>query len=160
MLCEHCNKNKATVHYEQVINGVRTEKHLCAACAEELDMGGLFDTGNLFAPLFAPAVSARKARSCPVCGYSEREFLDTQFLGCPDCYNAFSDIIEPMLQRVHGSVTHKGTRLVGGDFDEKAKPLSEIEKLKLQLDEAVKKQEYEKAAKLRDKIKELSNGNK
>lgn len=157
MLCENCGKNVATVHYEQIINGVRTEKHLCAECAEKLEMGNMFfEPGNFFAPLFSDKVR-RTARVCKNCGCTEREFLDTQFVGCPECYETFADLIEPMVQRIHGSTKHKAAKIASNDTRDE---LNETDKLKKELQDAVDKQEYEKAAKLRDRIKELENGNK
>ena len=38
MLCEKCNKNQATFHYAEVINGVRSEHHLCSECAANTDV--------------------------------------------------------------------------------------------------------------------------
>ena len=156
MLCENCGKNVATVHYEQIINGVRTEKHLCAECAKKLEMDSfMFEPSNFFAPLFSNKIE-RTARVCKTCGCTEQEFLDTQFVGCPDCYDTFQDLIEPMIQRIHGSTKHKTARIAAKPHNE----LSEVDKLKNELNDAVEKQEYEKAAKLRDRIKELENGNK
>ena len=49
MLCEKCNKNEATIHYTEVINGVRKERNLCSECMQELDynMDGEFPFSKL-----------------------------------------------------------------------------------------------------------------
>ena len=39
MLCSICNKNKATIHYKTVTNGVAKEMHLCSECAGEMGIG-------------------------------------------------------------------------------------------------------------------------
>lgn len=47
MLCEKCNKNQATFHYAEVINGVRSEHHLCSECAANTDVSfysSIFET--------------------------------------------------------------------------------------------------------------------
>ena len=33
MLCDECGGNAACVHMIKVVNGVKTEKHLCETCA-------------------------------------------------------------------------------------------------------------------------------
>lgn len=35
MLCQECRKRPATLHYTKIINGQKTELHLCQECAEE-----------------------------------------------------------------------------------------------------------------------------
>jgi len=35
MICERCHKKEATVHITEVLNGNRTEKHLCQDCAAQ-----------------------------------------------------------------------------------------------------------------------------
>ena len=83
-------------------------------------------------------------------------------IGCADCYETFYDKLLPLLERLHGKTNHVGK--IPNSFEEIAKEentQNETEKLKAELDEAVKAQNYEKAAELRDRIKELeSEGNK
>ena len=42
MLCDNCKKNEATVHMTRVVNGKKSERHLCNACAKQQgeDFGG------------------------------------------------------------------------------------------------------------------------
>ncbi len=35
MLCQKCNKNKASVYYNKIVNGEKTEMYLCSECAKE-----------------------------------------------------------------------------------------------------------------------------
>lgn len=123
---------------------------------------------------------------CPVCNMSFREFSKTGRLGCSNCYSVFRNELNPILRRIHGSIEHKGKvpEKIGqsgalGMFEnvEKAKTAqsamgteetgrsegscNELEKLKNELSEAISREEYEKAALLRDKIRELEGtGNK
>ncbi|MDP4133278.1 MAG: UvrB/UvrC motif-containing protein [Bacillota bacterium] len=151
MLCERCKQNPATMHYTQVINGQVTEYHLCEACAREenisFDMPE-FDLINLFAP-------KREVKSagliCPFCKTTLNEFRETGIAGCHKCYEVFEPVILPMLEGFHGCSKHK-------DVKKEAKPLTaedKIEKLQKELGEAVKAEEYEKAASIRDEIKAL-----
>ena len=53
MLCEKCQKEEASVHVTKIVNGQKTETHLCQHCAKELGEFGLsIDLPNLFASLF------------------------------------------------------------------------------------------------------------
>ena len=38
MLCEICGENEATFHYSEVVNGNKTEHHLCSECAAKTDI--------------------------------------------------------------------------------------------------------------------------
>ena len=54
MLCEKCNKNQATFHYAEVINGVRSEHHLCGECAANTDVSfysSIFENDENFTSL-------------------------------------------------------------------------------------------------------------
>lgn len=179
MLCERCGKNPATVHYTQVINGVKYEVNICSECAKEIGaaMGNsfqgmmqgfmpiFFNTGMFTEPFGLgnflsgfmdwglPTELDEKDLKCDTCGMTYSQFKKTGFLGCPQCYSTFRDRLNPLIKRIHGSNAHVGKvpRRTGGDLRIK----KEIEDLKAQLDESVKREEFEKAAELRDKIKEL-----
>jgi protein arginine kinase activator len=116
---------------------------------------------------------------CSVCNMSFSEFSKTGRLGCSNCYKVFRNELNPILRRIHGSIEHKGKTPVRGvpgtpkktentkaaqENEEAAKSevnCNELERLKTELNEAIKTEEYEKAAVIRDKIKELEGtGNK
>ena len=35
MICQECNQRPATLHFTKIINGEKTEVHLCEKCAQE-----------------------------------------------------------------------------------------------------------------------------
>lgn len=165
MLCDKCGKNPATVHYKQVINGVAQEQHLCENCA-----GGGLGFGTLdLNKLFSAAVPQRReAISCPVCGLSLAEFNQSGRLGCSRCYEAFGEAISPLIRRYHGERRHRGKLKRPTLYQaESGEPLSPpegelanktYEKLALQkqLAELVELEKFEEAAKVRDRLKEIS----
>ena len=56
MLCEKCGKNPATFHYTEVVNGVKSEHHLCAECAANTDVSyysNVFDSDMNITELLA-----------------------------------------------------------------------------------------------------------
>ncbi len=182
MLCQKCNHNNATVHYEQNINGKVTKLDLCPECAKEMNIGmpqlstGFsslldgFGFGSIFGEMpsissFFDTPSQITSTSCTGCNTSLGELNKSSFLGCPDCYSAFESLIENTLGRCQKGIRHTGkrpNRLGGRSKTEEntgtantGKPVTEVEKLRAELKEAVKAENYEKAAELRDKIKEL-----
>ncbi|MBR3842972.1 MAG: UvrB/UvrC motif-containing protein [Christensenellaceae bacterium] len=152
MLCDVCEKNEATIHTIQYINGTTSEQHLCPDCAAKLQsefgMLGKISNNDFIKNFFTVKHSAEKR--CPNCGYSFEDFKKSGFLGCPDCYQAFRQEILPMLRRVHGHTKHIGA--VPEKADERAKARHEIEELKRRLAEAISEENFEEAAKLRDQI--------
>lgn len=58
MLCENCGKRPATVHYTQIINGLKTEMHLCEVCAKQkgaIEFDTPFSVTNFLAGILEPA---------------------------------------------------------------------------------------------------------
>lgn len=165
MLCDKCGKRTATVHYQQVVNGAVSARHLCSQCAA----GGGWDFGELdFNKLFSTAVRPeRKSAVCPQCGMSAAEFRQGGRLGCSGCYVAFSDMLEPIIKRYHGERRHRGKikpplKFVYGGNEPLSPPDGELanktyEKLALQkqLAELVELERFEDAAKVRDQIRAL-----
>jgi protein arginine kinase activator len=102
-----------------------------------------------------PAVRESEAvpAACPSCGLAYAEFKAKGRLGCPACYAAFGPVLVPLLEKVHGAATHRGKtpERVKGVLASR-RQLAEIEE---QLSQAVANEEYEKAAQLRDRIREL-----
>jgi protein arginine kinase activator len=162
MLCENCNKRPATVHLTKIINEKKTEVHLCEQCAKQQE-GVHFDTSfsiNNFltglldsiqdSPIKVDYIQTTK---CDKCGMTYGKFKQLGRLGCSECYNAFSEKLEPLVKRIHGSEGHMGKvpRKSGSSILLK----NEIKTLKGKLEAAIRNEEYEQAAILRDKIREL-----
>ncbi|AOT71116.1 UvrB/UvrC motif-containing protein [Geosporobacter ferrireducens] len=164
MLCESCNKRNATVHVTKILNGNKTELHLCEQCAkqsEEMAFDASFTINNFLTGLLdsiqdSPIkVDYIKTTKCDHCGMTYGKFKQLGRLGCGQCYNAFHEKLLELIKRVQGNEVHSGKmpKRSGGVIRLK----KEIKKLKLQLDEVIRKEEFEKAAVLRDKIRELES---
>lgn len=163
MLCQQCQKKEANVHFTQIINGNKVEMYLCSQCAGEkgqfsfspqLKLGDFlwgfpgFGTNSGFTQLEQP----RRVR-CEICGMSFDDFRKTGKLGCANCYRTFRDNLSPILRRLHGNTEHTGK--VPEEVSDCLQSTSELEKLRTELADAIGKEEYEKAARLRDRIKSL-----
>jgi len=159
MVCDICGNNQATVHLTEIIDEKMTELHLCEECAQKkgAQMESHFGLADLLAGLadlggqFTKTKKETKIK-CPRCGLTYEDFKKVGRLGCGECYSAFKEALMPLLKRIHGSTQHYGkspkkvTRLV------KAK--TDMQDLKTRLQKAIQLEEFEEAAKLRDKIRE------
>lgn len=171
MICQNCNQKEANVHITKIINGVKNEMHLCEDCAKkqkEFNINSHFNFGtplsfqNLFEGFLemsgnAPQYTTREDE-CPLCHMKYEEFKRTGKLGCSKCYEVFNANMKPLIRRIHGNIHHTGKvpARTGGILKVKR----DIEKLKEELKTAILREEYEKAAGIRDKIRQLENKEK
>lgn len=159
MLCQNCKEKQATVHFVKVINGVRTEMHLCEKCApmakQDFPPINSFDitVSDIINSFFGGNSVLTSGSGCSFCGSTLDNFSRTGKLGCSECYRAFDEQLRAPLKRIHGSDRHVGkVPKRAGDG------VSKITNLKKQLEEAVAAEKYEEAAKLRDEIRKLGGG--
>jgi protein arginine kinase activator len=160
MLCEKCGQNQATVRFVKVENGHKTEVNLCQSCAQGYSSGFAagFNIQNILANLFdAPQVWVKVAppdqRRCPTCGSSLGDIQKRAQLGCSDCYTIFQPEIDGILRRIHSTNQHVGKIPVTGYT--KFRIQREIEDKRRELEECVRAERFEKAAELRDQVREL-----
>ena len=170
MLCQSCKKNQATTHIKNIVNGELTEMHLCSECAAKQGYSNVFDhmfdigsfmSGFMGEPSFALATE----KHCPNCGITFSQITKSGRVGCAKCYDVFYDRLIPSIKRIHGNTFHAGKRLrkpqlkSGENHTSNAEvsQKSELERLSSELQNAVKNQEFEKAAQLRDKINALKS---
>ena len=80
-------------------------------------------------------------------------------VGCADCYRTFYDRLLPSIQRIHGKIKHSGKVSNTAPAEPAIETVEKkIEKLKAAMNDAVAKQDFENAAKIRDEIKALEGG--
>ena len=169
MLCQQCQKKVANVHFTQIINGKKVEMYLCEQCANEKGQLGFSPQINLgdflwgFPGLgggsgFAQVEQPKEVR-CDACGMSFEDFRKTGKMGCGNCYSVFREKLSPILRRIHGNIEHMGK--VPEKVSNCLKTTDELKRLKVELTAAIGQEEYEKAAELRDRIRDLESiGNK
>lgn len=181
MTCDLCGKEQATVHLTEIIDNKVTELHLCEGCAREKGaqmeqhfgltdlLSGLADFGK--APETIEGGVVGKGLACSNCGMSYADFRKLGRLGCSQCYETFREQIGPLLKRIHGTPYHAGKQ-PGSPAEAPAgspagspgrataakpaiRPRSELRQLKERLQKAIQSEEFEEAARIRDKIREL-----
>jgi len=167
MYCEECEKRPAVVHVTKIVNGQKIEKHLCEQCAKKqqdqigftflpdfsfsnfissmLDMDSFSTFGNI----------KTEEIVCDKCGLTYSQFAKIGRLGCDKCYGIYGNKLDHLLKRIHGNTKHNGKipKRSGEDLRFKM----ELQNARLELQKAVVEEEFERAAILRDKIKELEN---
>jgi protein arginine kinase activator len=164
MKCDNCNKT-ATVHLTEIKAGKKIEKHLCEQCAaqnEGLPVKSHVPINELLTNfVMAHSGMPRETGSaCEQCGISWAEFRQTGLLGCANDYQAFEKELTPLLQRAHGLERSQETHHVGkvptrrGGTGVPMKRQVDVAKLRKELARAVEAEDYERAAKLRDQIRQ------
>ncbi len=159
MICQKCGKNNATTHIKTVVNGVVYEKNLCGYCAAKEGYSGIAHksiAGMLVSMLgeSAGVLSTAQTKKCPSCSSAFSDIAEKGTVGCSECYKTFYDELLPYLKRVHGAAKHIGKRPNRAPLIVKPKELS-IDDLKIKLTELVREENFEEAAMVRDKIKEM-----
>lgn len=170
MMCDDCQKKVACVYITTISKDKKTEKHLCESCAQKYgvamipqNLNNLFNNKisihDFLSEMFnclAPEEGLKKSvLNCSQCGLSYLEFSHSGKLGCNVCYEDFAEELEPLIKRIHGSAIHKGK--IAKKSLETLTIEQEIKNLRLKLKNHINWEEYEKAAVVRDQIKDLEN---
>ncbi len=126
--------------------------------------------------------AAKQVKSCPVCGMTQSQITQNGKMGCAECYNTFLDELRPLLRKIHGNCLHKGSQPVIAQQPQKvsleeilshAVPIeeqaeaaktakaaapslqAERETLHSQMKDAIAREDFERAAQIRDRLKDL-----
>jgi len=151
--CDLCSK-PATVHLTQIVNNKIHKVDLCEACAQAkgvTDPGG-FSLADLLLKASLNPEPAGEPR-CEACGFTQQDFKKTGRFGCPACYDAFAATLEPVLDSMHKGTAHVG-KVPQRALDRKSL-YERLVKLETDLDQAIKSERYEDAARYRDEIHQV-----
>ena len=174
MLCEECHEQEAAYTISVVVDGGSTVRHLCADCMAHMNEN--IAAGNIRSLLASilSAITGQEERQeeeaapaglaeepqveqgavCASCGMSLGRFTKTGRLGCPACYVAFREQLQPMLEQIHGRVQHAGRMPLATEDAQRDR--SRREQLSRQLEQAIVQEDFETAAALRDQLRALS----
>jgi Uncharacterized protein with conserved CXXC pairs len=157
MQCDVCGEKDATVFLTQIVEGKMQKVNLCESCskAKHIDDPTAFEFADVLLGLGTAQQLERSpaARKCPVCGFTQADFKKTGRLGCSECYTAFAEGLSAMLANMHKGTTHVGK--VPGHQRVKRELTMKIKTLQADLDEAVAAEQYERAASIRDQIRQI-----
>jgi protein arginine kinase activator len=162
MVCQICKKNPGTVRYIEVQDNQSTEVHLCQSCAEEKGITLKFTAKkgwpvDMLAKLVDDVAGGDEGRVGPVqcehCGMLYSTFKESGRLGCAECYSSFQGKLRPLLRRIHGNTRHVGKNPAR---DANSVALSrQMRQLEDELQRAIEGEDFERAADLRDRIRDL-----
>jgi protein arginine kinase activator len=155
MICQRCEE-EASVHLTETIEGRRHELHLCASCARkaglelpesppELALDAVVQ--GLIVANVGELVGELANLTCPDCGLRFMEFRARGRLGCPNDYGVFARGLLPLVQRAHGATRHVGK------VARRPRVSSPRLRLRTQLRQAIAREDYEQAARLRDQLR-------
>ena len=154
MLCDLCKNKEATVHLTQMVEGETKKIDLCESCAKEkgVDDPAGFSLADLLLGLGASQEmeEAVLISKCPQCNFTQEEFKKTGRLGCAECYDHFKEGVEGMLKSMHKGTRHNGK--APAIWKKKKDYVDQLHELESLLNKSIVKEDYEKAADLRDKI--------
>lgn len=160
MICQNCNQRPAQIHITKIIGGQKKELHLCEECASLQEIfTNAFNFQSFLSSLLdmdgdTPKYNQKVDEfACPNCKMTYDKFKKYGKFGCEECYTTFERAINPLIKKMHGKDQHKGKIIESAGAEIKIK--RNIQELDNQLKDAVEKEEYEKAAEYRDRIKLL-----
>ena len=165
MLCERCHQKYATIHMQQIVNGIKTEIHLCHECSSKTStpvtmealfnglLGSFMHMANEKQP---PQQMNIVQEPCQTCGMTNDDFKNAGGkLGCADCYKFFAQELESILKNVQASTHHEGKypqKSGQGMFQKK-----KASRLRELMQEAIEKENFEEAARLRDEVRSIES---
>lgn len=160
MICQNCKEKTATVHLTEINGGQRNERHLCQDCAQQhglasktqIPLNELLSTLLSAQPQPEDTAALASGHACPICGMTLKRFSQESLLGCPHDYEEFGQELMPLVEQTQNGKNRHCGKVPSRTPQEDRKDM-ELSNLRRQLDAAVKNEDYETAARLRDRIK-------
>jgi protein arginine kinase activator len=152
--CEGCKK-PCTVFFTGIVNGETSKVSMCGDCPMAkslLDPAQLGLLSQITGISPVPEAGNGTGERCPVCGFRPADFKKQNRLGCPHCYEYLSDFIRELLPQAQPAMEHHGK---APHHHEGLLARTRLKAARTQLEEAVAKERFELAVKLRDEIREL-----
>jgi protein arginine kinase activator len=163
MKCQKCAK-PATFHITDIERGKPREFHFCDEHArqhltpaeearEQAPMSELAKKLIGGGSAAARDPSPADQQSCPICQITFLEFRNSGRLGCPYDYEVFRDELMPLLENIHDETRHSGK--VPKRAPRNTQQQTTLIQLRNDLKRAVAAEDYETAARVRDKIRSI-----
>lgn len=157
MKCENCGKNEVTFIYQSNVNGKVTEKHLCQECAEKLGYTTMAAHGHqMMENFFGNSLFGDS-------------FFDDFFTPVPSLMGRMSRMLEdpfddffhempalsarPVIQQEAQEPQEE--QLVNHEEQSRFSRMRQLNALKMEMKKAVHKEDFERAAQLRDEIHKM-----
>ena len=172
--CDVCQSKEAEVFLTQIVGGKMQKVNLCKACSKDrgVDDPTGFALTELLSGLGTTTVTEQPpvvhggssvagettttvtAAKCPVCNFTQADLKKTGRLGCSECYQTFSESLGSLLKAMHKGTHHTGK--MPATLARRKEVTERMKTLQDDLQKAVRDEDYENAASLRDQIRKLS----
>jgi len=155
MKCSRCQQRESVIQVHQIINDQSAVVHLCQQCALEqgIEVDATLESNPLTGFLALLEQHPATAGACPGCGATLEDYRTSGRLGCARCYAAFAGPLRDLLRRIHGAAVHTGSRPASDENSLTAE--ARREGLRSQLRRAIDHEQFERAAVLRDQLREI-----
>ena len=146
---------------KQIIGEEQVDLYLCETCARQKGINKSDDSIELsLSQLLTGLLRAESETQtqeepsvCLSCGTTIQTVRKEGRLGCPECYASFASEVRGIQKKLTGTIHHSGK------LPKKLKEYKELiidkQELQNQLDRAIGNEDYESAAILRDRIREI-----
>ena len=151
--CQGCSKAPAV--FVTLVAGGKAETHACCQDCPAVQTGSaeaILPSVALGLKMTIPTPQGRG--KCPTCGFRWTDFERIHRMGCPTCYETHEAQALATIARIQPGLEHQGRR----PYDAKADRIALLTKAKSLLKAALKEEDFETAAALRDQIMGLENG--
>lgn len=164
MKCKHCGKNEATFYYKSNINGQVTEQHLCGECARELGYAGSIEEefsrfGEMqremfhsFDDLFLPMPALMGSIASPF----ERMFGGFDRM-LPQLNTGTASQESQCAAPAEHAPVQSQNDLVSEEEHKALDCQRRVNALRHEMEQAVRMENFERAAQLRDEIHAIEN---
>ena len=166
MICENCQKNEAVVHLTDIVNNTKKEYRLCKECAgihgvsiqAQIKKHKQFTLPDFYSDPDTSTGSGRgdaADQECSQCGMSYSLFRKEGKFGCSHDYQCFRSELDSLLEKIHASSQHLGR--TPGRFRKQVSSRAQLTQLREELSNAISDEQYEKAAAIRDQMRNLES---
>ena len=183
VLCEDCGQQSAVCTVAVMMGEKVMHRKLCQACMAKASMAiAAGNLGQVLGSILSAARNAAQSRAeeaeeegkpqqaaqeqplpaldgdaetCPQCGLTYEAFRKQRRPACAACCTAFRQSVKRVLSESCASLQHVGRRPVTEAVAQRKR--AHLERLQRQLEEAVAREDYEKAAMLRDALRNEEN---
>lgn len=156
-MCDACGARPGRVHFVEIRGTEISQSLLCDVCSQEKTGAPPPPAPSPF-PSFdwnsvlAGAVTPTGPVPCRACGHTWENFRKVGRLGCPACYEHFRPLLGDLLRRIARDPRHHGLRPPDHATSRSATRGGDLPRLRTSLAEAIAREDFEEAARIRDEI--------
>ncbi len=161
--CHNCGRETdGTVKITQIRGSQKTVVTLCKECASAMGFHNPLDQTpfplakileSIVDQSLSPLDEESAGVACEQCGMTFTEFSQQGRFGCGACYEVFRPKLEVILRKIHGNSIHRGK--LPNSQGSGVVSVQEQERLETEYHRAIESEEFERAADLRDRLREI-----